>query len=104
MDPFVELALRPGVQRRKAADDARLALGDDQLRVGHDEQRRADDRQSQVMEGSAAGSYRAVIFPVPVDEARNALVDGGARLEAMVALDRADVGEGVACTSPGCIG
>ena len=32
VEPLVELALRARVQRREAADDARLALGDDQRR------------------------------------------------------------------------
>jgi len=36
-----------------------------------------------------------VILPVPGDELRNALVDGGGRLETVVAFDRADVGEGL---------
>ena len=53
----------PRVQRRKAADDARLALGDDQLRVGDDEQRRADDRQAQVREDRRQG-HRLCWAPV----------------------------------------
>ncbi len=47
--PFVELLRRTRIQRREAADDARLALGDDQLRIGDDEQRRADDRHAQAL-------------------------------------------------------
>src|SRR5262249_50215133 len=35
-----------------------------------------------------------MIFPIPLHEPRHALVDRCPRLEAMVALDRADVGEG----------
>ena len=65
VDPFVELALRPRVQRREAADDPRLALGDDQVGVGNDEQRRADDRQAQAVEdggdGHSSSSVDAVI-------------------------------------------
>jgi hypothetical protein len=47
VQPFVELALRPRVQRREAPHHAGLALGDHQRRVRHDEQGRADDRQSE---------------------------------------------------------
>ena len=43
--PFVQLLDRAGVERRKRADHARLALGDHQLRSGDDEERRADHRQ-----------------------------------------------------------
>ena len=50
VQPFVEQALRPRVQRRKGADDPRLALGDDQVRIGDDEQGRADRGQAQAVE------------------------------------------------------
>ncbi len=50
VQPLVELGRRPRVQRRKASDDACLALGNDQVGVGDDEQRRADDRNAQVRE------------------------------------------------------
>ena len=50
VQPFVEQALRPRVQRREGADDPRLALGDDQVRVGDDEQGRADRGQAQAVE------------------------------------------------------
>jgi hypothetical protein len=46
-DPLVELCGRPCVERRKGADDSRLALGDHQLRSGDDEHRAADHRQAQ---------------------------------------------------------
>ncbi len=50
VQPFVEQALRPRVQRREGADDPRLALGDDEVRVGDDEERRADRGQAQSVE------------------------------------------------------
>jgi hypothetical protein len=46
-EPFIEQGGRAGIQRRAAADDARLALGDRQAGVRDDEQRRSDDRQRQ---------------------------------------------------------
>ena len=48
VQPFVELADRPCIERRKRANDARLALRDHQRRMRDDEQRRADDRQAQL--------------------------------------------------------
>jgi hypothetical protein len=50
VQPLVEQALRPGIERREGADDAGLALGDDQVRAGDDEERRADGRQTQAVE------------------------------------------------------
>ena len=46
--PFVELRLGAGVQRRKRSDDAGLALREHQGRVRNDEERRSDDRNAQV--------------------------------------------------------
>ena len=56
VQPFVELRDRPRVQRRKRADDARLALRDHQRGMRDDEQRRADDRQPQRLARRPAGS------------------------------------------------
>ena len=50
MQPFVQQRLRPGVERRKGADDARLALRDHEFRPGNDEQRRTDHGQAQAVE------------------------------------------------------
>ena len=50
VQPFVEQALRPRVQRREGADDPRLALGDDEIGIGDDEQGRADRGQAQAVE------------------------------------------------------
>jgi hypothetical protein len=47
--PFVELGDRPGVQRRKRANNPGLALSDDQVRAGDDEQGRSDHRQAQAV-------------------------------------------------------
>ena len=41
-----------GVQRGKAADDARLTLGDDQVGVGYDEKWAAYKRNAQIIEKS----------------------------------------------------
>jgi hypothetical protein len=49
VQPLVEQALRPRVQRRNN-HDPRLALGDHQVRIGDDEQRRADGGQAQAVE------------------------------------------------------
>ena len=58
VQPFVDLALRPRIQRGEAADNARLALRDDQLRPGYDEQRRSDDGDAQFVEGGGQGHGR----------------------------------------------
>ena len=58
VEPFVELTDRARVERRKRADDPRLALGDDQLDPRDDEQRRADDRQAQAVERGGKGHVR----------------------------------------------
>ncbi|QYU70903.1 isoleucine--tRNA ligase [Leptolyngbya sp. 15MV] len=55
VQPFVEHARWPRVERGKAADDARLALRDDQLRPRDDEQRRADHGQAQAVERGGQG-------------------------------------------------
>jgi len=46
--PFVELGLRPGVQRREGPHDAGLALRQHERRMRNDEERRSDDRNPQV--------------------------------------------------------
>src|SRR3546814_441648 len=55
MQPFVEERLRPRVERRKTADDARLALCDDQFGSRYDEQWRSDDGQAQAVENRGKG-------------------------------------------------
>src|SRR3546814_5851176 len=55
MQPFVEERLRPRVERRKTADDARLALCDDQFGSRYNEQWRSDDGQAQAVENRGKG-------------------------------------------------
>ena len=50
VQPLVELADGPRVERGEAADNARLALRDDEFGAGNDEQRRTDDGKAQVLE------------------------------------------------------
>ena len=50
MQPFVELRLRPGVERREGADDSGLALGDHEVGAGDDEERRADHGEGERVE------------------------------------------------------
>jgi len=60
VQPFVEQALRPCVERRKAADDPRLALRDHQFGARYDEQRRPDQRQAKAVKGSGQGHENSV--------------------------------------------
>jgi hypothetical protein len=55
VQPFVELALRPGIECGKTSHDPCLALGDDQFRPRYDEQRRADDGQAHPVKGGGQG-------------------------------------------------
>src|SRR3546814_1097950 len=54
-------------------------------------------------DSQTSGMWRAssdsVIFPIPGDEARNALFDAGGRPEAQIALYCRDVGKGIAHVS-----
>jgi len=47
--PFIELRLRTGVERREGADNAGLALGERQRGMGNDEQRRGHHGQSEMI-------------------------------------------------------
>src|SRR5436305_15009026 len=49
--------------------------------------------------GGRLSASNPVILAIPVDEAWNPFVDGRRRLEAEIALDRADIGEGFADVS-----
>ena len=68
MQPFVDLALRPCIECRKAADDARLALRNDQFGTRHDEQRGSDDGQAQSVERCGQGHDSRV--PLSMDVTR----------------------------------
>ena len=46
VQPFIELRLRPRIERGKRADHTCLALRNDEFRPGHDEQGRAYHRQA----------------------------------------------------------
>ena len=70
VQPFVELALRPGVERREGADDARLALGDHQIGAGDDEERRTDCGQPEAIERSAKGHAGFIAKPTSLSSRR----------------------------------
>jgi hypothetical protein len=49
MQPFIEQRRGPRVQRRKRADDPRLALRNDQIGIGDEKQRRADGGEAELV-------------------------------------------------------
>ncbi len=60
VQPFVQQALRPRVERRKGPDDPRLALGDHQFGTGDDEQRGPDHGQPQAIEQGRKAHLRFI--------------------------------------------
>ena len=63
VQPFVELALRPRIERGERADDARFTLGNDQFGTGDNEQRGPDDGEPQAIEESGQGHTRFIDEP-----------------------------------------
>ena len=58
VQPFVQHARRPCVQRGKTADDTGFALRDHKFRTRYDEQGRADDGQTKAVERDRDGHSR----------------------------------------------
>jgi hypothetical protein len=59
--PLLERRFRPRIQRRKAADDAGLALLDHERRMGDDEKRRADRGQAQPALQQCGQGHRGLV-------------------------------------------